>query len=494
MKRTDLIGIFFLILTALVIYYPIFHADYLYTDECVQLWYGSKGLNFNTSVPQGRFITYKLFTWLFSSIHTTHGVIFPRAVSLLGWMASLPIWYFITSKVVVRNGLPRILAFLSCSYLVCMPPFAISVGWSACMELFIACTAGLVSGYAFYSAITNKEKSRAVPTTAIVISLFAGLLSLFTYQSGFCCFLIPFFIHFVGSKKITRTTVIGMGGCLLIYLVYYLLFRYSLGRYGLEPSDRGALSFDPYGKMVFFFSRPMATAFHFTRLFNEKSVTGLIVYSAVAAAWLIAYLFRQRKAAARQKLFYLLGLLAFFLLLDLPSLIVKENYSSNRTLLALDLAVFFLVADAIFAFLKEGRTRAIATVVLATLFLVNAWYNFNKEFLDPLTAEYQAIRATVSSDIGPGTTRVYFIRPPENLFEKRYGIIPSWDEFGLPSTAMPWTPEPLIKQLIFEKTGGREKADAITIRSWPVRNAFLASGDTLVKGTVLIDASTLISE
>src|SRR5450432_2612722 len=237
MKRTDLFGILFLILAALIIYYPVIHAVYLYTDESVQLWYGGKGLNFDTSVPQGRYITYRLFTWLFSHIHTIHGVMLARVFSLVGWMACLPLWYLILDRVVFRNALPKPLAFLSCIYLVCMPPFAISIGWASCMELFIACTAGLISGYALYAGITEK-KGRAFKTTAIAISLLSGLLSLFTYQSGFGCFFIPFFIHFLGSKKPTRTIVMGIAASIFIYLVYYLLFRVSIGRYGLGPSDR----------------------------------------------------------------------------------------------------------------------------------------------------------------------------------------------------------------------------------------------------------------
>ena len=66
----------FLILPAIVlaIYYPAFTTDYLYTDDTVQLWRFKEHLNFNASVPQGRFLTYKLFTSLFNYIHTIHAV------------------------------------------------------------------------------------------------------------------------------------------------------------------------------------------------------------------------------------------------------------------------------------------------------------------------------------------------------------------------------------------------------------------------------------
>lgn len=489
MKRNDLIGIFFLIGLVLIIYFPLLYSDYLYTDESGELWYGRKHMNFETFITQGRYVSYLLFSGLFRHVHTIHEVMYIRLFSLFGWIACLPLWYYIIRRLVMDNGLPKMLAPLSLVYLVCMPPFAISIGWAACLELFIACTAGLVSGYALYTAIMHKDNKSAVTVSALVISLLFGLLSLFTYQSGFGCFFIPFLIHLLATKKFAGTSLIGIGAGLFIYLVYFLLFRLTTGA---GASSRSALATDPLEKLIYFLTRPMASAFHFTFLFNERNFQGLISYAVLALAWLIATLFRQRALPLWQKFSYLAGLFIFFLLLYLPSLVVKEDYASNRTLLALDLAVFFLVTETLFSiFSKTGIRNALAEI-LAALFLFNAGFNFRKEFLDPLAAEYRTIKDFVSLHLEPGITRIFFIRPGENTFQGKYGIVTSWDEFGVPSTAKSWTPEPLIRQLVFEKTGSMARAEKIIVRSWPDEKAFGDYGDTLSKATLFINADFLL--
>ena len=62
MKRIDFISLLFLFIAIALIFYPVFSADYLYTDDANQIWLAKQGLNFNTSIPQGRYITYKLLS------------------------------------------------------------------------------------------------------------------------------------------------------------------------------------------------------------------------------------------------------------------------------------------------------------------------------------------------------------------------------------------------------------------------------------------------
>lgn len=493
MKRNDLIGIFFLIGLVLIIYYPLFHAEYLYTDESGELWYGRKGMNFQTFIYQGRYLTYLLFSLLFSHVHTIHGLLLPRLFSLFGWMASIPIWYYIISRVVVENGLPKMLAFLSLVYLVCMPPFAISIGWASTMELFFACTSGLISGYILYAAIMRNDRRRATLVSASAIALLFGLISLFTYQNGFGCFFIPFLIPLLVAKKISRTTLSGICGAMFIYLIYFLLFRLTIGTTATVASSRSALLADPAGKLIYFLTRPMATAFHFTFLLRTRSTPGLIVYAILAMTWLIITLVRLRGTPLRQKFFYFAGLIIFFGLIYLPSLIVQENYASNRTLLPMDLAVFFLLAESLFAIIKKEGTRYALVEILAAFFLINAGYNFRKEFLDPLTAEYRAIKSFVTLHDDPAATTVFFVRPPENAFEKKYGIVASYDEFGVPSTAKTWTPDPMIRQLIFEKTGSMAQAEKLTVRTWPDDRPYDPSRDRFSKGVFVIDADSLLA-
>src|SRR5882724_2851396 len=151
MKRTDLFLIALLIGIVLIIFYPLFYTRYVYTDEAVQLWMYRRNPDYQMFTASGRYITEKLFQWGFSSINTINEITGLRLFSLFGWIACIPVWYYIIRKVVIKEGLCQLLTFFSLVYLITMPPFGIYVSWAAVMELFIANTSGLISGYILYS-------------------------------------------------------------------------------------------------------------------------------------------------------------------------------------------------------------------------------------------------------------------------------------------------------------------------------------------------------
>ena len=474
-------------------YGAIFSVDYLYTDEAAELWHFKNGFNYGTYVGQGRYLMYKVFETTFSSIHTVHAVVYARTVSLLGWIVCLPVWYYIMSVLVVKNGFSKMLVLCSMIYLVSMPTVAISIGWTSCMELFIAYTTGLVSGYILWSGITCEGERIRVSFISLALSVLFGVISLFTYQNGFGCFLIPFLLPFISLKKVTRNTYIGIGIYLFIYVVYYLLFKYSIKALGLELNSRTSFAVNPVDKLLFFFKHTMPGAFRFTWLFNEKSIVGVIVSFLIASAWIIAGFARQKDKNLREKLAYFFFLVPFLVLIYLPSIIVRENYSSNRTTLALYMAVFLLVTETVFSFIRQQKTAYMVTGAIALLLLGSGWYNFNKQFIDPVAAEYSSVKKIVLDRYNAGARDIYVIRPGEDAFKKKYGIVPSWDEFGVPSTAKSWTPEPLIRQIIFEKTGNRQKAESIPIKSWADQETFKASGEAVGQGTLLIDLEKMIA-
>jgi hypothetical protein len=92
----------------------------------------------------------------------------------------------------------------------------------------------------------------------------------------------------------------------------------------MEEISRTEISINVFPKIRFFF-RPLATAFHFTYIFNEKSITGFFVYVVIFIGWLIADTYRSPGLPVenRLKLFALTTLT--LVLIYLPSLIVKEN-------------------------------------------------------------------------------------------------------------------------------------------------------------------------
>jgi hypothetical protein len=180
-------------------------------------------------------------------------------------------------------------------------------------------------------------------------------------------------------------------------------------------------------------------------------------------------------------------------LIYLPSLIVTEKYASNRTLLALNLAIFFLVAESLFAIARTKMLQSLVAAAVSMFFLINAWYNFHHQFIYPLRQEYNAIKGFMDQYYQPAIKKLYVIKPREDAFHIKYGIVQSWDEFGIPSTAMPWAPEPLIRQLVFEKTGNRAIAENLSIEFFTNSQRFQPVQRGVGPGHLLLDMPALIN-
>ncbi|RYG50798.1 MAG: hypothetical protein EOO01_09870 [Chitinophagaceae bacterium] len=394
-------------------------------------------------------------------------------------------------RVVQREKLSVILPFFATLYFVCTPQFSIYVSWASCLELFIANTSGLLSGYFLYASIRDKA-GRVRILTGVFLSVCFGVVSLFTYQNGFGCFLVPFFIYLIVNPRQYKLLLLAVGLYFFIYLVYYLLFRLNLHLNEVAPNSRTRVDINVVNKIKFMYSRPLSSAFHFTYLFNEKSLAGYIIYIVILLAWAVLTFFRLRRVSITQRGMHCAIIFIFFGLMYIPSLIIKENYSSNRTLLALKMAVFFLVMESFFRVMKSPQQRKIIVAVFSVLFVVNAWFNFTKQFLIPVTYEYKALRSYIEKSYKPGVSGFHFIRPAEDFFERKYGITRSWDEFGVPSSFFDWVPEFLVRQIVYEKTGDRQLAQELVIRHWLGREAYIQSGEQVPVGGVLVDAEELM--
>jgi len=227
-------------------------------------------------------------------------------------------------------------------------------------------------------------------------------------------------------------------------------------------------------------------------LFNEKSIAGFVIYVMTFFAWVWAdfHQFRSSPLTNRVKIF----LFTMFLLIAiyLPSLVVKENYFSNRTLFALNMAVFFLAANTVLIAAKKNQITVIA--VISFLFVFNARYNFSREFLNPITTEYKKTRAFIENNYNPGISAVYFIRPHQDFFVRKYGITRSWDEFGVPSGFFDWVPEFFTKQVIFEKTRNRKLAESLNVTSWLGKEEYLKAAHPMSSNTLLVDEEEILNQ
>ncbi|MGC4036736.1 MAG: hypothetical protein QM764_12300 [Chitinophagaceae bacterium] len=494
-SRQSFLHILILVVAAIIIFYPIFYTEYAYTDELTGLWQWRSGMqdSSGTLLQYGRYVTAKLASILFGSVATIKGLTWIRILALTGWLINIPIWYFILKKISEREKLPEILPFFSVLYMICTPSTIISIGWGACFELFLANTLGLLSGYFLYRGIRFQDNRISLSGWNFIASLVAGVTCLFTYQNCFGCFLIPFLLLFISSSTVSRKLIIGIAGYFLVYVIYYVLFKYSLKANHIDESIRTGLHINVGNKLPFFLARPLNSAFHFTTLFNENSITGAVVYILTAAFWFVASFIQRKSLKPVSRFNYFLFLFCLLGLIYLPSLIVKENYASNRTIFALSMAVFFIVADTLLRAKIIRQKSSFIVGIVCCLFVINAWYNFNLQFLTPVSKEYDAVRKFVEANYHNGIDSIHFIQPAEDFFEKKYGITRSWDEFGVPSTFFPWTPEVLVREIVYEKTGDATITQKLIVKSWAGKDIYVS--DTTFRTTstqLVIDTEQLL--
>jgi len=129
------------------------------------------------------------------------------------------------------------------------------------------------------------------------------------------------------------------------------------------------------------------------------------------------------------------------------------------------------------------------TVLIMGVFAVNAWWNFRFELVRPLQQEYATVKNELMQKLTSKTDSVVYVQPPEHGFISAFGIAGSWDEFGIPATAKPWVPDPLIRQLVFEITGNRQRAEQLVIETCTIEKLLLKQGYPVSERTVLLSAT-----
>ena len=192
----------------------------------------------------------------------------------------------------------------------------------------------------------------------------------------------------------------------------------------------------------------------------------------------------------------LLFLLAYF-----PSMLTKENFASNRTMLALDLCVWLVMLEMFLYFMKRPSDpsttlRIPATIagwVIACVLVVSAWYNIRYQVLRPLTKENAEVRAWLKQHYRPGVKNIYAIKAPVEAFVNKYHLFQNMDEFGVPSTTFDWGVEYVTRQLVYEITGNRQNGEQLNIKQYPDMETYNHSGDKLPPDGLLIDFGAIIN-
>jgi len=494
MNQKKYLEYFLIALLLLVLYHAVFSSEYVYLDEINQLWLKSGNENFVMFATQGRWLTGVLFQQLFRLIDSVEELKWLRIFSLCGWIgSSFGLYYLFQLWQKAGNWsehLPKWMILFSVTSL----PVAVFIGWASCMEMFFGVFfAALSSHYLFTYLQKQKEGYISIPTGKAFLTLFFGVLSLFFYQSTFALFLLPFLLQFYyNPDRIGKKQIIPLFFYFLTYVIYFVLFKFTLSAGNLPVSDRAQISFQFIDKISFFFSGPLPTSYTFNYLYETQTLLPQVLAPLSILLWVISLFVTNRSAGAGKAIQLILVTFSVFACMYIPSLIAKENFPAYRTLFGVQLAVFSVCIIQLENLIRKITKRKYVYMAIALLLVGLGYYNFNFQFIKPLTTEYKLFHSDFQTRYTSAVVNVYFIRAGENAFQKKFGIRSANDEIGRPSTSRDWVPEHLVKQTVFELTKDREKANQIKIVQFATKEEFLQSHPRLNPGDLLIDMNELL--
>jgi hypothetical protein len=475
----------------------LFTAEYAYLDDFHLLWHNDKGANYRIYTICGRFLTGVMMEKIYTGMTHIASIKYMRMASVLGWVVAIWIFIFVLQQWMRYISLDKRLVLVSGVYLACSISLAVYNGWAGSAgQALPAFVAGLLSGHLMYMQLQKPSPFSISQLPMFFLVLVLGINALFWYQVGAGAFLIPFLLHFATNKKFgkpDKTLIAGVVVYLFITVVYYLLFKYSLKLQGIDASDRTAISFNIFKKIGFFLSVPLAQTFSFNFLFNMRSILSQAFYIIVVAVWIGNLFLTNRHVPVWNKLRYLVIVFGLMMLIYLPVLAAGELFSSYRTMVCLNLVMVILLADMMLGWIKSERYSNAFLVTAMLIFFAAGHYNFRNNFLRPIVHEYNLVRTYIEKNYTPAINKIYFLRPPEDLFLKQYNIHVYRDELGEPSTFKDWTPEPLVKQIIFEITRDKKIAQQTEFIQFPQEEeaAFYSQANIKDSHAMVIDVARI---
>ena len=486
MQKKQFAGIAPILLVFLLLYFQVFTTTYFFSDDIHQLWYNKYSSAYTASASQGRWISGLIFDIFFGSISTFSQLRYLHIFSLVSWIFTASLWYFLFTKWATQLKLDKRYVFLTTTFIACCIPVAIYIGWASCIQLFIGICAGLLSGHFLFTSLLKNTW----PTAGVILlCIITGLISLGTYQNTFGMFLLPFFIYYLHEQKLkpARIVIAGTLSYCIIIALYFLIFTFYTSANEIPQNERTKISTDILGKLSFLFSDPLPMAFSVNFLYSARSIFSQVLAPAMMAAWAISLFTRFKKDKIYNSFGRLVFILLLLVLMYLPSMLAYENFASYRTLFVLHLAVFYLLFDQLFYFLKEEKNKKRSTYFICFFLVITGFYNFNFQFINPLKAEYKSFTSFMKRNMTADKQTVYFIRGDKFMFNDYYHTLPYKDEFGLPSTNKDWVPEPLIKQYALESTSDRNLAEKIKVVQFADTAEYNNVHIQLTKNDLLLD-------
>jgi hypothetical protein len=345
--------------------------------------------------------------------------------------------------------------------LVCsVPAFQVYASWTV---LFVAPYAALLGGGASLLVASAADAPWTLVTDRIVGATVMLLAALLIYQPPAMFFWVFLAVALIGAREQGRA--LRLVRAHFVVAVAALGIAFALLKLGVHlvgktapNATRNELTHDIAGKARWFFEQPLYRSLNLFELIPSAWLATLV--GVVAAGGIVLLLHHQ---AVRLPLYA--GIAVVLIPLSfLPNLVAAENSVTYRpevsisSLMALyaglgALGVWLTVREWLRPRVSHqaltaagGITLALSVAFVATGAFVAA-RNVTTLFVEPQTTELRIIRSQVAA-LPAAASHIAFVQPSH--FGGMTKLVLG-DEFGLPSSTQPWTPETSVLLILREE-------------------------------------------
>ena len=463
-------------LTLFGVFIPVVIVPYAFSDDYTDLWMAVSGeptAQFGKNIIDASAITGRPFSglliqWFFSAAGAIDNLRFVRLFGVLTIVALAVLLHWALVRSQIRPTVAALIAVLVCS----LPAFQVYGSWAV---LFSAPLAALLAGGASLFAVAAIDAPRGLVRDRLVGSVALLFAALLIYQPGAMFFWVFFAVALVGavenSKRGLRLvrTHFAVGGIALVLAYIELKLTVRFMGAATNGASRNHITHDVGGKAHWFLHDPFYRSLNLFDLTPSPWFAALV--AVVATGGILLWLLRR---GARPLLYVLVGLI-LIPLSYLPNLVVAESWAAYRTQVAVSslialyacfgaIAIWLTLRDWLKArisrqaLLASERLALSLSVLFVAVSVVVAAKNVLTLFVEPHITEQRLLRSQVAA-LPNGVQRVAFVltdpftedgRWPTTSREGMSNLV-VYDEFGLPSSDLPWTLEPALYLVLHEE-------------------------------------------
>jgi hypothetical protein len=493
-------------LTLFGIFIPVVIVPYAFSDDYTDLWMAISGestAQVGKSIIDGSAITGRPFSGIliqafFSAAGTIDNLRFVRLFGVLAIVALAVLLHWALVRARIKPGIAALIALLVCT----LPAFQVFASWAV---LFSVPLAALIAGSASMLTVTAIDRTRKLRRNRLAGAVLLLFTALLIYQPGAMFFWVFFVVALAGAVESSERGLrlvqshFAVGGIALALAYIEIKLTVILMGSATKGANRNHLTHDVSGKAHWFFHDPLYRSLNLFDLTPSRWFAALVAI--IAGGGTLLWLLRR---GARPVLFAAVAVI-LIPLTYLSNLVVTESWAAYRTQLALSslIALYFcLGAIAIWltfrewlkplvsrqALLASERLALGLSVVFVGVAVVAAAKNVLNLFVEPHITEQRMLRSQVTS-LPNGVQRLAFVLTDPFT---EHGLWPTsssegmskqveYDEFGLPSSDLPWTMEPAVYLMLHE--AGRLAFDGPN----PTLDAYRSASTSFPKGEPVID-------